>query len=66
MGSVAWFVVRFDRTTFAIFDAFNDESGRTAHLNRAVAAALMANAADLLAAAPEIRQPKVLADKPLN
>jgi quinol monooxygenase YgiN len=62
-GTVAWFAVRFDKSTFAIFDAFEDEAGRTAHLNGAVAAALMANAAELLAAAPEIRQPSVLADK---
>jgi quinol monooxygenase YgiN len=62
-GTIAWFAVRFDKATFAIFDAFNDEAARTAHLNGAVAAALMANAADLLAAPPEIRQPAVLADK---
>jgi quinol monooxygenase YgiN len=62
-GTVAWFAVRFDKATFAIFDAFDDEAGRTAHLNGAVAAALMANASDLLAVSPEIRQPTVLADK---
>jgi len=62
-GTVAWFAVRFDTTTFAIFDAFDDEAGRTAHLNGAVAAALMANAAELLASPPDIRQPSVLADK---
>jgi quinol monooxygenase YgiN len=62
-GTIAWFAVRFDKATFAIFDAFNDEAGRSAHLNGAVAAALMANAAELLASAPEIRQPSVLADK---
>jgi quinol monooxygenase YgiN len=62
-ATVAWFAVRFDKATFAIFDAFDDEAGRTAHLNGAVAAALMANAAELLAVAPEIRQPTVLADK---
>ncbi len=62
-GTVVWFAVRFDKATFAIFDAFNDEAGRNAHLNGAVAAALMANAADLLTTAPEIRQPSVLADK---
>jgi quinol monooxygenase YgiN len=62
-GTVAWFAVRFDKTTFAIFDAFNDEAGRNAHLSGAVAAALMANAEELLAVAPEIRQPSVLADK---
>ena len=62
-GTTAWFAVRFDKATFAIFDAFDDEAGRTAHLNGAVAAALMANAAELLAVAPEIRKPTVLADK---
>jgi quinol monooxygenase YgiN len=62
-GTIAWFAVRFDKATFAIFDAFDDEAGRTGHLNGAVAAALMANAAELLAVAPEIRQPTVLADK---
>jgi quinol monooxygenase YgiN len=62
-GTITWFAVRFDKATFAIFDAFDDEAGRNAHLNGAVAAALMANAADLLAVAPEIRQPTVLADK---
>jgi quinol monooxygenase YgiN len=62
-GTIAWFAVRFDKATFAIFDAFDDETGRTAHLKGAVAAALMANAAELLAVAPEIRQPTVLADK---
>lgn len=63
VGTVAWFAVRFDKATFAIFDAFNDEAGRNAHLNGAVAAGLMAHAAELLAVAPEIRQPSVLADK---
>lgn len=62
-GTVAFFAVRFDKATFAIFDAFDDEAGRTAHLNGAAAAALMASAADLLAVPPEIRQPTVLADK---
>lgn len=58
-----WFGVRFDNETFAIFDAFDDEAGRDAHLNGAVAAALMARAAELLASAPQIRHAGVLADK---
>jgi quinol monooxygenase YgiN len=62
-GTVAWFAVRFDRRTFAIFDAFNDEAGRAAHLGGQVAAALMAHADDLLATPPEIRKADVLADK---
>lgn len=62
-ATVAWFAIRLDQHTFAIFDAFDDESGRDAHLNGAVAAALMANASELLAEAPNIRKAQVLADK---
>jgi quinol monooxygenase YgiN len=62
-GTVAWFAVRFDTQTFAIFDAFENETGRDAHLNGAVAAALMAHADELLAVAPAIRKANVLADK---
>jgi quinol monooxygenase YgiN len=59
----AWFGVCFDQETFAIFDAFDDEAGRDAHLSGQVAAALMARAADLLAHAPQIHRADVLADK---
>jgi quinol monooxygenase YgiN len=62
-GTIAWFVVRFDKQTFAIFDAFDDEAGRQAHLNGRVAEALMARAGDLVANTLEIRSPHVLADK---
>ena len=62
-ATTAWFAIRLGKSSFGIFDAFPDEAGRQAHLAGKVAAALMANAADLLAAAPEIRQPAVLADK---
>jgi quinol monooxygenase YgiN len=62
-GTIAWFAVRFDVQTFAIFDAFNDEAGRQAHLNGRVAEALMAHAGELLAEPPQIRSPSVLADK---
>jgi quinol monooxygenase YgiN len=61
--TVAWFAVRFDNNTFAIFDAFNNEAGRDAHLRGQVAAALLAHADDLLATAPQIRKANVLADK---
>jgi quinol monooxygenase YgiN len=61
--TVTWFAVRFDKSTFAIFDAFDSEAGRTAHLQGSVAEALMANAAELLAEMPQIRRAEVLADK---
>ncbi len=62
-GTVAWFAVRYDESTFAIFDAFDNEAGREAHLTGQVAAALMAHAGELLATAPQIRKADVLADK---
>jgi quinol monooxygenase YgiN len=62
-ATIAWFAARFDKSTFAIFDAFNDEAGREAHLGGQVAAALMAHASELLAEAPQIRKADVLADK---
>lgn len=43
-GTVAWFAIRLSKSTFGIFDAFADESGRNAHLNGQVAAALKAKA----------------------
>lgn len=61
--TVAWFAVRFDKNTFAIFDAFDTEAGRQAHLGGQVAAALMARADELLETPPEIKSPEVLADK---
>ena len=61
--TMTWFAVRYDQSTFAIFDAFNDEAGRQAHLNGKVAAALMTRAQELLAEAPQLRTPAVLADK---
>jgi quinol monooxygenase YgiN len=62
-GTIAWFAVRYDKDTFAIFDAFDNEVGREAHLTGQVAAALMAHAGELLAVAPQIRKADVLADK---
>jgi quinol monooxygenase YgiN len=62
-GTIAWFAVRLDDKTFALFDAFDDEEGRQAHLNGRAAEALMARAGDLLANTVHIRRPDVIADK---
>jgi quinol monooxygenase YgiN len=48
---------------FGIFDTFHDEEGRSAHLNGAIAAALMEAAPTMLAVAPDIRTTDVLAVK---
>jgi quinol monooxygenase YgiN len=62
-ATVTWFAVRLDLQTFAIFDAFDAEEGRQAHLKGPIAAALMAHADDLLSEPPQIHQADVLADK---
>jgi quinol monooxygenase YgiN len=62
--TTAWFAIRMGPSTFGIFDAFPDESGRQAHLTGRVAAALMANASELLAQPPTIEKVDVLAAKP--
>ena len=58
-----WFALRLGPTTFAIFDAFRDESGRQRHLEGPIAQALMAQAANLLAAPPVIERLDVLGAK---
>ena len=61
--TTVWFALRLGPSTFGIFDAFPSDSGRKAHLNGPIAAALMAKAADLLSAPPKIEQLDVLAAK---
>jgi quinol monooxygenase YgiN len=62
-GTALWFAVRFDATTFGIFDAFANESARQAHLSGRLAAALMAKAGELLAEPPKIERVDILAEK---
>ena len=62
-GTVSWFAIQEGPSSFAIFDTFDDESGRNAHLNGKVAAALMAKAGELLAKPPTIHKLDILADK---
>ena len=62
-GTITWYALRMGPSTFGIFDTFNDEAGRQAHLSGKVAAALMAKAPDLFAKAPEISKVDVLASK---
>lgn len=61
--TVAWLAVRISASSFAIVDVFPDESGRRAHLDGPVAAALTEKATELLAEAPEIERVDVLAAK---
>jgi quinol monooxygenase YgiN len=61
--TVAWFAFRQDATTFGVFDTFDDEDGRNAHLNGKIAAALMDAAETMLATPPVITPIDVLGTK---
>ena len=65
-STLLWFALRLGPTTFAIFDAFPDETGRQTHLNGPIAKALMANAPDLLAVPPSIEPTEILGAKLLQ
>ena len=62
-ATTVWFAIRLGPSTFGIFDAFPDESGRQAHLSGQVAAALVTKAPELLAQPPVIENVDVLAAK---
>jgi quinol monooxygenase YgiN len=61
--TVAWFAIRLGPSTFGIFDAFPDDSGRDAHLNGRVAEALMGRADELFSQPPAIEKVDVIAEK---
>jgi quinol monooxygenase YgiN len=64
-GTRTWYAIQEGPDSFAIFDTFDDDAGRNAHLNGKVAAALMerAQAGDLFAQPPEIFKLEIIADK---
>jgi quinol monooxygenase YgiN len=58
-----WYALRASASVFYIVDAFAGEGDRQRHLEGPIAAALMANAATLLAEPPEILPADILAEK---
>jgi quinol monooxygenase YgiN len=62
-GTVTWYAFRISDTTYGIFDTFEDEAGRQAHLNGPIPAALGQVGPDLLAADPDIRTIDIIAVK---
>ena len=61
--TIEWFALKIGPSTFGIFDTFNHEEGREAHLKGKIAAALMEHADDLLCTAPVIEKVELLAVK---
>ena len=62
-GTITWFAFKLSDTRFGIFDTFTNEEGREAHLNGAIAKALLSKADAWLSQAPEIMMADVLATK---
>lgn len=62
-ATLRWFAIRFGPSSFGIYDAFPDDSGRQAHLSGQVAQALTDNTGTLFAE-PTIEPVDVIAEKP--
>jgi quinol monooxygenase YgiN len=62
-GTVTWYAFKITDTQYGIFDTFDDDPGRQAHLNGQIPAALGQVADELLATPPDIRTVDVLAVK---
>jgi quinol monooxygenase YgiN len=62
-GTITWYAIKMGPGKYGIFDTFADENGRNAHLNGDIAKALFAKAKELLAEAPKIDKPEILASK---
>ena len=61
--TISWYALQIGPSTFGIFDTFEHEEGRKAHLGGEIAKALMANAPELLATDPVIEFVDLLAVK---
>lgn len=63
-GTVSWYAIHQPGGgTFGIFDTFQDEAGRQAHLTGKVAEALFAKAPELFSKSPEVQKLEILAVK---
>ena len=62
-GTVTWYAFKLNDTTYGIFDTFEGEDGRQAHMNGAIPAALGQVGPDLLARDADIRLAEVIAVK---
>lgn len=60
-GTNTWFALKFDDTRFGIFDTFEGEQGRQAHLSGEIAEALMSKADELFTSEPTIEKIDLLA-----
>jgi len=62
-GTVTWYAWKMSDTTYGIFDTFETEDARQAHINGEIPKALGQVAEDLLASDPDIQPIEILASK---
>jgi quinol monooxygenase YgiN len=65
-GTLKWYAIKLGQGKFGIFDTFQNEAGRNAHLTGEIAKALGERANELLAVPPQIDKVEVLASTPLK
>jgi quinol monooxygenase YgiN len=62
-GTVNWYAFQISDTSYGIFDTFETDDARQAHMNGQISAALGQVAPDLLASPPDIRTVDIIAVK---
>ena len=62
-GTVTWYAFAEDEGSYGIFDTFETEEARQAHLDGPIAKALMSKADELLASPPSIHKIRLIAAK---
>src|SRR5919204_6245189 len=62
-GTVTWYAFKLNDTTFGIFDTFETDDARQAHVEGEIPKALATVGPDLLASDPDIRTIDILAVK---
>jgi quinol monooxygenase YgiN len=63
IGTVTWYAFKLSDTQYGIFDSFETEDARQAHLSGEIPTALGKVAPDLLAKEPDIRMVDIVAKK---
>lgn len=61
--TITWYGVKMGPGMYGVFDTFDDEAGREAHMNGEIAKALMANAAELFSNELKIEKMEILGSK---
>jgi quinol monooxygenase YgiN len=62
-GTVTWYGIKEDDGAYAVFDTFDDETGRNAHLDGDIAKALMGKAEELFSNKLQIHKIQIIANK---